>query len=355
MPGIPCDMGTLSSARIAALDGNSGTGFEEEVPIMWTTPSVIPFSVWRKIAMATWRPRKDPIIWATMDIEASRLLEYLRQVREATGQHVTAMDLVGRAAGKVIEALPGLNGRVVFGSFLPSPTVDCFFVVSLRTDLVSGVEAAGTDLSGTVVRRVNEKPPWVIAKELADHVARIRHDQDPQFKQSKAMVKGLPPLLLRPVMDAMGFVTESLQLPIPFLGLEARPYGSILVSNVGTYGLDTAAAPWPTFCHVPLGIMIGAVTDKVLALGGQPVVRPVLPLSIGVDHRFVDGYQAATMAGTFRAYLADPAAFDPVPRTGSPRAGQLASARSNGTRPATAPSRSKAKARNKPIKPNPVP
>ncbi|OBB66295.1 hypothetical protein A5781_09320 [Mycobacterium sp. 852002-30065_SCH5024008] len=314
---------------------------------MWTTPSVIPFSVWRKIAMATWRPRKDPVIWATMDIEAVRLLEYLRQVREATGQHVTPMDLVGRAAGKVIEALPGLNGRVVFGGFLPSPTVDCFFVVSLRTDLITGAEAAGTDLSGTVVRRINEKPPWAIAKELADHVGRIRHDEDPQFKQSKAMVKGLPPLLLRPVMDAMGFITESLQLPIPFLGLEARPYGSILVSNVGTYGLDTAAAPWPTFCHVPLGIMIGAVKDKVLALGGQPVVRPVLPLSIGLDHRFVDGYQAATMAGIFRAYLADPAAFDPVPTTSSPRTGQRASARLNGTRPATTPSRSKAKAQRR--------
>lgn len=313
---------------------------------MWTTPSVIPFSVWRKIAMATWRPRKDPIIWATIDVEAARLLEYLRQVREATGQHVTPMDLVGRAAGKVIEALPGLNGRVVLGGFLPSPTVDCFFVVSLRTDLISGAAAAGTDLSGTVVRRINEKPPWVIAKELADHVARIRHDEDPQFKKSKAMVKGLPPLLLRPVMDAMGFITESLQFPIPFLGLEARPYGSILVSNVGTYGLDTAAAPWPTFCHVPLGIMIGAVKDKVLALGGQPVVRPVLPLSIGLDHRFVDGYQAATMAGIFRAYLADPAAFDPVPGAVPQRKREPASMRSNGKRPSTAPNRSKSKAQS---------
>jgi pyruvate dehydrogenase E2 component (dihydrolipoamide acetyltransferase) len=285
--------------------------------------------------MATWRPRKDPMISATMEIESARLLEYLRQVRDATGQHVTPMDLVGRAAGKVLEALPGLNGRVVFGSFLPSPTIDCFFVVSLRTDLVVGAEAAGTDLSGAVVRRVNEKPPWVIAKELTDRVARIRQDADPQFKQTKAMVKGLPPLLLRPVMDALGFVTESLQLPLPFLGLEARPYGSILVSNVGTYGLDSAAAPWPTFCHVPFGIMMGAVTDKVLALGGRPVVCPVLPLTIGLDHRFVDGYQAATMARIFRAYLADPAAFDPVPTSISPRNRQRVPVRSNGKRPAT--------------------
>jgi pyruvate dehydrogenase E2 component (dihydrolipoamide acetyltransferase) len=271
-----------------------------------------------------------------MEIEAPQLLEYIGKVRDATGQHVTPVDLVGRAAGKVLEALPGLNGRVAFGSFLQSPTIDCFFVVSLRTDPVTGAEATGTDLSGAVVRRVNEKPPWVIAKELTDRAKRIRHDEDPQFKQAKAMVRGLPPLLLRPVLDAIGFVTESLQLPLPFLGLEARPYGSILVSNVGTYGLDSAAAPWPTFCHVPFGILMGAVTDKVLARDGQCVIRPVLPLTIGLDHRFVDGYQAATMARIFREYLADPAAFDPVPTPRPPRKRQHTSLGSNGKRAATA-------------------
>ncbi len=303
---------------------------------MTEATSAIPFSVWRKIAMATWRPRTDPTISATIDIEAPQLLEYIDQVRHATGQHLTPVDLVGRAAGKVVEALPGLNGRVVFGSFLPSPTIDCFFVVSLRTDPVSGVEAARTDLSGTVVRRVNEKPPWVIAKELADRAGRIRHDKDPQFKQMKAMVKGLPPLLLRPLMAGVGFVTESLQLALPFVGLEARPYGSVLVSNVGTYGLDSASAPVPTFCHVPITILLGAVTDKVLARDGQPVVRPVLPLTINLDHRFVDGYQAATMARIFREYLDDPAAFDPVPTLTPPGERQHASVRSNGESPATA-------------------
>ena len=303
---------------------------------MTEAPAAIAFSVWRKIAMATWRPRTDPTISATIDIEAPALLDYIDRVRAATGQHVTPVDLVGRAAGKVVEALPGLNGRVVFGSFLPSPTIDCFFVVSLRTDPVSGAEAAQTDLSGAVVRRVNEKPPWVIAKELADRADRIRHDRDPLFKQTKALVKGLPPLLLRPVMEGIGFITESLQLPLPLIGLEARPYGSVLVSNVGTYGLDSASAPVPTFCHVPVTILVGAVTDKVLARDGRPVVRPVLPLTINLDHRFVDGYQAATMARVFREYLADPAAIDPVPPAPPLRGRPGAAVRSTRKRPATA-------------------
>lgn len=279
-----------------------------------SSPVEIPFSVWRKIAMASWRPRKDPTISATMNIEATGLLNYIDDVKAATGQHVTPMHLVGRAAAKVFEALPGLNGRIVFGSFLPSPTIDCFFVVSLRTDPVTGAQAVGTDLSGAVVRRVDEKPPWVIAKELADRASMIRHDQDPEFKRTKSMVKGLPPLLLRPLMDAVGFVTEGLQLPLSFMGLEARPYGSIVVSNIGTYGLDSAFAPVPPFVKVPFTIVIGAISDKVLAEDGQAVIRPVLPLSVCLDHRFVDGYQAATMARVFRQYLADPATMDPVPK-----------------------------------------
>lgn len=275
-------------------------------------PSV-PFSVWRKVAMATWRRRKDPMISATMDIEASRLLQYIDQVRDATGQRLTPVHLVGRAAGKVVEALPGLNGRVVFRRFRSSPTIDCSFVASLRTDPVTGAEAVDPDVSAAVVRRVNEKPPWVIAKELADQVACIRNDTDPQFKKAKAMVKWLPPLPLRLVLEGIGFVTDSLQLSFPLLGLEARPFGSLSVTNVGTYGLDTASAPAPTYCHVPIAIIMGAVTEKVLARDGQPVVRPVLPLTIELDHRFVNGYQAATMARVFREYLDDPAAFDPVP------------------------------------------
>jgi pyruvate dehydrogenase E2 component (dihydrolipoamide acetyltransferase) len=34
-----------------------------------------------------------------------------------------------------------------------------------------------------------------------------------------------------------------------------------------------------------------------------------------IDHRFVDGYQAAAMAKVFRAYLSDPASSDPLPVT----------------------------------------
>ena len=273
----------------------------------------IPFSVWRKIAMASWRPSTDPTIRATVDIDAERMLDYIKEVRAATGAHVTPVHLVGRAVAKVFEAMPGINGRVVMGGFMPSPTIDGFFVVSLKTEMVEASEATATDLSGSVVRNIDTKEPWVIAKELADHAAAIRADKDPAFKQTKTLMKLLPSPVIRYFLDGVGFITESLQLPVPLLGLEGRPYGSFLISNVGTYGLDTAFAPVPPFCKVPVMLLVGTITDKVVARDGEVVVRPMLPIAVGIDHRFVDGYQAAAVAKIFREYLEDPARFDPVP------------------------------------------
>ena len=89
--------------------------------------------------------------------------------------------------------------------------------------------------------------------------------------------------------------------------LRPRPYGVILISNVGTFGLDSVSAPVPTFCHAPITVVAGAMKNKVLARDGHTVVRPVLPLTIGLDHRFVDGYQAATTARVFREYMENPA------------------------------------------------
>ena len=279
------------------------------------------FSQWRKIAMATWRPRQDGMIYASFDIDAEAALAYVQEARAATGEHVTMCHLTGRAVGRVLEAVPGLNGRIVGGVFMPSPTIDVFFTVSLRADVESEGEAAmATDLSGTVVRRVDEKPPWVIAHELADRARRIRNDEDPQFKRTKELTRLMPVPLLRAFLSVSTFVTEDLQLPIPPLGLEARPFGSFLVTNVGTFGLDRAFAPLPTLAHLPGLVVVGSVRDAPVVVDGEVVVRKVLPLAASIDHRFIDGYQGALIASLMREYLEDPARFDPLPAPPKPKA-----------------------------------
>lgn len=274
----------------------------------------IPFSQWRKIAMATWGARNDGWIMADLDIDARHALDYVEKSRAATGAHVTMMHLVGRASALVVSALPVLNGRVVAGRFRPATTIDIFFTVSLRSEVTDdGHEAEATDLSGAVVREVDRKPPWQIADELDDRAQRIRSGNDPMFKATKQLTQLMPPMILRSFVNTTTFLTEQLQLPIPLLGLEARPFGAVLVTNIGTFGLDRAYAPMPSMCKAPINVAVGRVKDMPVADDGEVTVRPVLPLTAGIDHRFIDGYQAATISQIFRSYLEDPASVDPIP------------------------------------------
>ena len=48
-----------------------------EETVMTEAGGPISFSVWRKIAMASWRPRNDPAILATMDVDAEELRNYI--------------------------------------------------------------------------------------------------------------------------------------------------------------------------------------------------------------------------------------------------------------------------------------
>lgn len=45
-------------------------------------------------------------------------------------------------------------------------------------------------------------------------------------------------------------------------------------------------------------LAVGEIADRVVALNGQPAVRPMLTMTISSDHRVVDGARAAAFMQT---------------------------------------------------------
>lgn len=120
-----------------------------------------------------------------------------------------------------------------------------------------------------------------------------------------------PPLTRGPVhVQTVGYLGCNLGFSFPLLGVKPYESGTCLVTSVGMMGLDYGFAPFSPFLHVPVTITIGSVKDQVVAENGQPVVRPVLQLSATVDHRFLDGAQAAYMANRVREVFANPELLD---------------------------------------------
>jgi pyruvate/2-oxoglutarate dehydrogenase complex dihydrolipoamide acyltransferase (E2) component len=58
-------------------------------------------------------------------------------------------------------------------------------------------------------------------------------------------------------------------------------------------------------------VLVGAVTQRPVAVAGQVVVRPMLTLTATFDHRYVDGVRAARFAQAVVEYCAHPDRFEP--------------------------------------------
>jgi len=67
--------------------------------------------------------------------------------------------------------------------------------------------------------------------------------------------------------------------------------GTFTLSNLGVYGVDQFQA----ILNPPQAaiLAIGRIKDRPVALDGVVVVRPTMHLTLSVDHRLLDGVQAA--------------------------------------------------------------
>lgn len=249
----------------------------------------------RKLAIATWSSPAEGNIYGKLTLDVSQALKYVEHLRKKDGEKVTIAHVVGKAVGKALEAAPGLNGRIVFGKFVPHQSVDVTFLVALEN---------GKDLAKTKIPNTNECSISNIARELNKGASKLRDGKDEGFEKSKGLLRALPTWLLKPILWTTGYITSALGMPA--MGLESFPFGSAIITNVGSFGLEEAYAPPTPFARVPVLILVGAVKDQPAAVDGQVVVRPQLTITATIDHRFIDGAELAVLAKIVREGIEKP-------------------------------------------------
>ena len=249
----------------------------------------------RKLAIATWSSPREGNIYGKLTVDVSQALRYVEHLRKKDGEKVTIAHVVGKAVAKALEAAPGLNGRIVFGKFVSHESVDVTFLVALED---------GKDLAKTKITNANERSISDIARELGKGAGRLREGKDEGFEKSKGILRALPTWILKPTLWTTGYLTSA--LGIPALGLEAFPFGSAVITNVGSFGLEEAYAPPTPFTRVPVLVLVGAVKDQPAAVNGHVVVRPQVTITATIDHRFIDGAELAILAKIVRQGVEEP-------------------------------------------------
>lgn len=259
-------------------------------------------SVRRKLSIATWSAPSEGNIYGKLVLDATEALKYVAHHREQSGEKVTITHLVGKAVAMAMANAPGLNGVIRFGTYVQRDSVDVAFLVALEE---------GKNLAKAKICDYDRKSVVDAARELRELAERLHSGNDEQFNKSMGPLKWMPTWLIRPVVKLTGYVASVLGWSVPALGVEAYPFGSCIITNVGVFGLDEGYAPPTPFAHVPVYVLMGAIRDAPwVTEDGTIEVRPQITITATIDHRYMDGAQGGVLANTVRRVFADPWSLD---------------------------------------------
>lgn len=261
-------------------------------------------NAWRKIALGSWHNSGDPSVYGVIEINVTKLLEHQKRWSERNAgkkpPNITA--IVSKAAALTLHQYPEINGLIRWGRIYLRKSVAVF--------LQAAVDEAGKELSGFVIYDAQTKSIEQFVDEIASKAQAIRTDKDPAFKKAKSTFKNIPAFLMRRVMNTMSFLLYTLNLDLRWAGLPKDPFGSIMVTSVGSLGVDEAFAPLVSYTRVPLLLAITTVRDRAVVLDGKIVVAPILKICVTFDHRFVDGVYGARMIKWLRRLLETDSGLD---------------------------------------------
>jgi pyruvate dehydrogenase E2 component (dihydrolipoamide acetyltransferase) len=258
-------------------------------------------SSFRKIAIGTWQTAYDPSVYGTMEIRMDEAMKYIAEFRAKTGKRITVSHLMAKAMGAVYQEVPDANAVLRWNRVYLRKRIGAFFQV-VMTD-----EGAGkTDLSGATIYDLEQKSLYQIQDEFQAKVDKVRERKDEALESTRKTFLGIPYFFLNRFLKLLSFFSYTLNLDLRWAGIPNDPFGSCMITNVGSLGLDTAYVPLVPYSRVPILLAVGAVKEAPVAEDGEVKVRKVMRINATFDHRFIDGFHAAVMSRVLKKWLENP-------------------------------------------------
>ena len=266
-------------------------------------------SPFRHIALGTWRTAYDPSIYGSVTLRMDEALRYLEAYRAATGRHLTVSHMMARVVGEVLHRMPELNALLRWRRIYLRRDVSVFFQVAIEDPSTGAI-----DLSGIKIESPHTKALGTIIDEFEARAAKVRAHRDSELEHSRGMLHRVPAFAIHGVLRLLSLLSYTFNLDLRWAGVPRDPFGSAMITNVGSLGLEAAYAPLVPFSRVPLLIAMGAVEQVPLVEAGEVVVGSVMRLFATFDHRVIDGAHAAHMVGIAREWMEHPfERFEPIP------------------------------------------
>lgn len=260
-------------------------------------------TAWRKTAVAIYKAPSDSKTYGTFEVDFENALAFIQRKKE-NGIKITVTQLIASALAKTFEIdVPEVNCYVKRGKIVQRKDVSIFISVNINK---------GKEMGGFVIRNMENKTVTDISIEMADRVDKSRQKKDKGAVKNKNFLSKIPWPFRRPVFFIIKFVTINLGISLKFLKITPDSFGSAMISNIGTHGLQFGFGALFPASNIPLVMMMGLLESRAVVRDGKIVSRNILPLSATLDHRIFDGGQGGKLARALEKYITNPELLDKI-------------------------------------------
>lgn len=240
---------------------------------LWKKKRISP---WRKISLGSWRPTGDSAIYTKLEFLMDPVLRYCKN------QKIDVHTFLIKAIGNSLAENRHINSVVRFGKVYPRKNVDIFFHIVADDE-------SGENLSGAVFRSPDTKSVEEVEKEYKEKIKEVVQENDKVFKKTKKIFSFLPGSLSKAALDMTSFLTYTLNLWSPLFGTPRDPFGGIMLTSIGSLGIDMAYCPIAPYTRNSMVISAGSICKRPWVEGEKVTARKTMILCFTYDHRIMDG------------------------------------------------------------------
>jgi pyruvate dehydrogenase E2 component (dihydrolipoamide acetyltransferase) len=197
--------------------------------------------------------------------------------------------------------------------FFVTREFDATAIVALQKN-----SAAESDKVGAVRPSINDVLVALVARALAKHPRlnatwagdNIRTNPEINISVAMAVQDGVVGAVIRNAntMPLGEIAAQRRQLSERSRAEKLRPAditgGTFTISNLGMFDVDSfTAIITPPQAAI---LAVGKIVDRVVAVDGQVVIRPMLNVTLSADHRVIDGARAAEFLNTLASAILKP-------------------------------------------------
>jgi pyruvate/2-oxoglutarate dehydrogenase complex dihydrolipoamide acyltransferase (E2) component len=257
-------------------------------------------TTWRKVASTVYKKPVDSKVFGGVEFDVTELEKYITQKRKE-GLKITLTHFFVLVLARAVKTeIPEFNTYIRRGKIVFRPSIDAG---------VSVIQADGS-MSSIIVPKADALDFSGLELYMNTEILNSRKGSENGTMQSKNILARLPWPFRNWFFNIYKTLTINWGIYTPVLGVSANSFGSFMVTNIGSLGLDYGFPALLPTSNVSFVLVMGGIQKKPVVVNDEIVIRRMMSVTIVFDHRVADASHGAKLFKFIKQSIRHPEEFE---------------------------------------------